>query len=229
MEQGVAQAESLSPSSVATAPLGLVTMATGCGALEERGAPRRGAFSGGARFLGVVRPGTSVTAGFSATAGGGVDCAVDCAAGMGLGLSPGVLGAGVPVTGAAGVDAAATGAGVEAGAVAGGGSSAATGFWSIPRLLISQLGFTCQAMMASTPAAMRTAARKGRKPLRCRRLVSVVPLAERSARRARRLGGRAGAVRAWSATVGAFRLPPRGRLTQPLLAAQAFSSASINS
>ena len=32
-----------------------------------------------------------------------------------------------------------------------------------------------------------------------------------------------------SATVGALRLPPRGRLCQPLFAAQACSKASVNS
>ena len=133
------------------------------------------------------------------------------AAGGGMGLGLGSAGAGVGATATAG-GAAATG---------GGAGGLAVCVW------FASHGAACQPISASRPAATRMASRNGRKPPVRRSVRSAVVVA--SAGRARRAGGSITTGLAESTMVGSFKLPPRGMVFQPLLAAHAFSSAPANS
>src|ERR1035437_1886646 len=118
--------------------------------------------------------------------------------------------------------------GVGAAVVAGGAASTGGGAGGLVACTwLESHGAACQPISASRPAATRIANRNGRKPAvrRSTRSVVVAP----SAKRARRAGGRITTGLAESAMVGSFKLPPRGMVFQPLLAAHAFSSAPANS
>src|SRR5271157_54555 len=118
-----------------------------------------------------------------------------------------------------------TGVGVGAGVAAGGAGSAAGGDGILVVCTwLESHGAACQPISASRPAATRIASRNGRKRAVRRSAVVVT-----SAPWARRAGGSIATGLAESTMVGSFKLPPRGMVFQPLLAAHAFSSAPANS
>ena len=139
------------------------------------------------------------------------------AAMAGAGLAAGSS-AGVVAGGGMGLGFGSTGAGVGATATAGGAASAGGGAGGLVVCVwLESHGAACQPISASRQAATRIASKNGRNPVvRCSTL-------------ARRAGGSITTGLAESTMVGSFKLPPRGMVFQPLLAAHAFSSALANS